>query len=387
MTGAIRRTSSQYTILVWFLFVTFVLDIFEAPIPYEIYSFGTTFICLLFIVMNINLFEQKAILYLGSFIFIILFSAVVKMSGLEDMCKIITFLSVLMMSTKFKINTRTLKYIYLLFIILGVLIFLFAPHGDLSILIQSKSKFLQKVNPNTSAFYMLMMTLVNVVFVIYSNGLKRILYVILACLSTVGILIFESRNCLLCLIVALAFMLLFRFIKGNKKTRFVALICVGAILFAYLYSITLYNAVGGTGQVTIFGKDLFTGRQKIWQSAFSRLEGHYLFGIGNTLAEGSENGVSTYNVHNQFLSILTVYGLPTVIAFILCFTKFTNALANEKTQYYIMLSISICIVLGCYFESYFQMFRSLVCELMIFILVIGIFEKGDKNVKRDSPGV
>ena len=131
--------------------------------------------------------------------------------------------------------------------------------------------------------------IISIVFASIYKGKKRLLNIIIFCIATVGIILFKSRTCLMCLLISMFFLVLFKYIKGDHKTRFLALLAVLGIIFAYFYAVILFDLVGGTGKVEIFGKDLFTGRQKIWQSAFLRLDGNYLFGIGNTLAEGTEN--------------------------------------------------------------------------------------------------
>ncbi|MDE6475097.1 MAG: O-antigen ligase family protein [Clostridia bacterium] len=383
-----KRTNRSYTVLIWLLFVMLICDLVEAPIPYEIYSFGTTVCCFLFIIFNNKYLNKKNIVYFGVFCICIFLSAFIHMSGIEDMCKIISFLSILLISSSFKIGAKTVKRLYYATLILGLALLLFAPLGDLNTTIIKGVPFLNEVNPNTSAFYMYSVAIISIVFAIKYKRKNRLLNIIIFSIATFGIVLFQSRTCLMSLLISLFFLILFKFIKGDHKTRFLAILAVLGILFAYFYAVILFDIVGGTGQVEIFGKDLFTGRQKIWQSAFLRLDGHYLFGIGNTLAEGSENVAYTSNIHNQFLSIMTIYGLPTVIMFILCLTKFINSLVDDKKQYYIILSVSISFILGCYFEIYLQMFRSMVCVINVFILIIGVFETGGmRDVKCNSAGV
>ena len=388
VSNSAKRTNRSYTVLIWLLFVMLICDLVEAPIPYEIYSFGTIVCCFLFIIFNNKYLDKKNIIYFGVFCFCIFLSALIHMSGIEDMCKISSFLAILFISSDFKISSKTVKHLYCATLILGMALLLFAPLGDLNTTIIKGVSFLKEVNPNASAFYMYSVAIISIVFASIYKGKKRLLNIIIFCIATVGIILFKSRTCLMCLLISMFFLVLFKYIKGDHKTRFLALLAVLGIIFAYFYAVILFDLVGGTGKVEIFGKDLFTGRQKIWQSAFLRLDGNYLFGIGNTLAEGTENVAYTSNIHNQFLSIMTIYGLPTAIMFILCLTKFINSLVDNKKQYYIILSVGISFIVGCYFETYLLMFRSLVCAINIFIMVIGVFETGGvKNVKRDSAGV
>ena len=205
---------------------------------------------------------------------------------------------------------------------------------------------------------------------------NKIVPVVISVIAFAFQLIFGGRSALIGTILFIAYIL---FIKRLNITRrklcnIQMILCVLGIVFAYLYSIVLFETIGH-GNVLIFGKDIFTGRQSIWQEAFLRLSGHVLFGIGNTLTV--ENYVGIVNLHNQMMGYLVCYGVCFAFVIILLISLSIGEIYKKGCTNYVVILFLISTITS-YFETNFYASANMVF-LVVAVVIISVMEKNTVN--------
>ncbi|MDE7406223.1 MAG: O-antigen ligase family protein [Clostridiales bacterium] len=218
-----------------------------------------------------------------------------------------------------------------------------------------------KFNPNECAIYLMLLFCISLVTFAYA---KKLRYLIVTAISFALQFYFASRGALFgCVLFFTAFVFFRAWKRAWKvKTAFVIilLLSVLGILAAYIYSTVLFEAIG-KGNVTIFGKDLFTGRQKIWQLTFDTIKDNLWFGVGSRVNEATvlEESNSIYrNSHNMALAVLVSFGLLHFILFYLLFSYLisTGGAYKKGKRKYVPSApiIFICVItLMNYFEMLF----------------------------------
>lgn len=180
---------------------------------------------------------------------------------------------------------------------------------------------------------------------------KRIAVPVLLIPAAVGLYHYSSRGSMLALALFLVLYLIPKKWMTAKTTVIAAgVVIVLGLLFPIVYLLLYRNGI----QFQIFGKNLFTGRQEIWNNMFDLLNEsplNWLFGIGShqTLrAEGS------MNVHNNYFAVLVNSG---VIGFVL--------------YYGFLMTVFVRAARGIRKDS---RIRCLLCMFIASALMLGFFE-------------
>ncbi len=181
-----------------------------------------------------------------------------------------------------------------------------------------------KFNPNTCGFLLTVLYCVCFSRYLSERGLRRLALSILLFLLQ---LVYLSRTALLGSLFFTCAALVCRTWKRNSFTAPTVcglLFCFSllGVLAAFLYSEVLFPLIGN-GKIVILGKDLFTGRQTIWNGAFKAIAEHPLFGVGNELNRDlyeQTGNVLMMNAHNQPLGTLAATGLPSFLVFYAAFS-------------------------------------------------------------------
>ncbi len=287
------------------------------------------------------------------FLFIILHYFLLR-SGLERVINLISMLTCLLVFKKYSFKKREINKLYYLFVLV---VFLKIINGATVENMADTSKF----NPNECAIYLMLLFCISLVTFAYA---KKLRYLIVTAISFALQFYFASRGALFgCVLFFTAFVFFRAWKRAWKvKTAFVIilLLSVLGILAAYIYSTVLFEAIG-KGNVTIFGKDLFTGRQKIWQLTFDTIKDNLWFGVGSRVNEATvlEESNSIYrNSHNMALAVLVSFGLLHFILFYLLFSYLisTGGAYKKGKRKYVPSApiIFICVItLMNYFEMLF----------------------------------
>lgn len=207
------------------------------------------------------------------------------------------------------------------------------------------------LNPNTVCF---ILVLYQCMLVAYARRLEKPwkLFIYVVALSTVYVQVqFGGRSSLLSTVLLFGYLILQRFFDkfSRKKLKWLVIaLCVGGILFAYLYAKVLYKVIGDN--IAFLGKDIFTGREKIWSDAFDQLSGHWFFGIGNNLMSIPINGVwGPTNLHNQMMGYLVTFGLFSAFFYALLLGALTARAGKAKRKTFVALIVIL--IITSYFDT------------------------------------
>lgn len=176
------------------------------------------------------------------------------------------------------------------------------------------------------------------------------------------------------LIAFLLFVLLNLFNKRKhlykiRLTRYksrIAFLIVVSFCLVYIYAYVLPNYVPSGGLI-ILNKNVFSGRQIIWQEIFSLMKHDWLFGVGADYAFVDNQ---LYSAHNLFLGYAAIFGLPVMFGMVLfiyrvlkdCFLKNNNA----NTKY--LFSIWVVLLFVSMFETVLSYSPIIIFTTCVFIL-------------------
>lgn len=333
-------------------------------------------------IMDIIPFKIKCLYTVSLFCFTV--SYMTHNSGLTYLLNTVFTVNLLLLLvyvTPPKILTR---FALMVLFICVILVILFAPQYEEK---SDTSKFLN-LNTNTSGY--ILFTFFFVV-VYYACGFK--IGTIKGCLLySVAILTFfvqlkyGGRSSMLGDVLVL-FCIFFKkcITKSSAKKikRWVFLICAFSIAFTYLYAVVLFNAIGH-GNVFFMGKDIFTGRQIIWNDSFDQLRGHILFGLGNNLHSMAINGDTSgvTNVHNQMLGYVVTFGVVGFIPFLFLFSNVTSLYARRCAM---MVTYVLVLSVMAYFDTIFYSTDNMKYNCLALVIIAGVsMIKEKKNEKNHS---
>ena len=219
--------------------------------------------------------------------------------------------------------------------------------------------------------------------------LKRAI-VVLA--SFLGIYMTGARAAAIFFIGVLVIRLMISFVLV-KHLAIAKCLTASLVLFGYIFPITyvmLWNAIGFGAM--LFGKPVFTGRERIWSTLFLYMKDHpssYLFGTGKI-----ENLFwhDHYNLHNSYLAFFAEYGLIVSVIFwmfLICilFKKYNfqhmkieimgDNYKNSETH--TIINSSIIFVLYTLLIAYTETNYTYVLSLIYIAFAYGLLTRKEKN--------
>lgn len=283
---------------------------------------------------------------------LLLISYLMHTSGLEYLCNIVTLCSIFIVFPFMHMSKKGVVFVYLIFVAFSVFLFFTAP---------SSAEFdltHKGMNPNNSSLVCLLTEFLSLSLAFkskkkFSKFLLVLLTVMLFCFQ----LSFGGRSSLIGTILMVIYFVFYKFVnripKGFYKFIFFFLL-VFSILFAYLYSVTLFNSIG-KGSVTLMGKDLFTGRQTIWSDIFNYVGNDWLFGKGNTfesswiITDNAGELAAANNAHNFSLGFAAIFGVIPFLSFTLLIASSSDSCLRFKTKHFAV--IMVILFIQCFFET------------------------------------
>lgn len=275
-------------------------------------------------------------------------------SGLEKVILLWALIINLLIYGKYPLKCGELKALYIVFTAATLLKII---NGTTVENMADNSRF----NPNECA---VTLTVLFCISIAMAAKYKKIIYLFVAAASIALQFIFTSRGAMMGCILFFLLFVVFRPWKKDCKSStafwIVLILSVCGILVAYIYADVLFEKIG-YGNVEIFGKDLFTGRQVIWELTFDSIRDNFWLGVGNDLnaefAAIRNNSVYT-SAHNQALGVLAAFGIFHFIIFYFLFSKIVSTVGAVKINGHKRIAraplIFICVItLMNYFEILF----------------------------------
>lgn len=166
-------------------------------------------------------------------------------------------------------------------------------------------------NPNTIGLVYLTIGIFFALCAEPKNLLSKIIYFTILCIVGYLLYLTESRASLMAYIFFCSMLLLPPVIYGrrNNLIAIMIMLTVGsllyAILYVYLWRESAVDADIISAMVDNTGKQLFSGRQNIWQECIELWKHNVLWGVGSNIQLYSFDVV---NLHNSMLNIFVIYG-------------------------------------------------------------------------------
>lgn len=246
------------------------------------------------------------------------------------------------------LKKRQLSKIFILSALLMLILVLTSSRDGIVYVLITGIRF----NPNTVGvilFASLVLGFSGISCLSLPNVVKRALYIALFALIIYLQLQTEARTTLVAEIAYVLIVLVRNKFKifGHEK-HFKALIIFGfviCLLIPVIY-VALYNYMDGQS-IVIFGKNLFTGRQNIWQDAFRMIAENPIFGVGN-----EEKYVEVYDsAHNSLLAIWKTSGGILLILYVITFIIAKPKLAKQHNINLFMRCAIIPVIFIAAFET------------------------------------
>ena len=199
-------------------------------------------------------------------------------------------------------------------------------------------------NPNAAGLWILGIYIINGCFLFKQKWWMKIVYILI--LAGLLHIIFrtESRNSLISAIVFLGALVLYQFIKNRKMPKWLLFVAVVAPIIAFVVYMYVILPIADN-IIGLFGMDKgINTRERIWSSVINEVKEHLLFGRYDLYHGG--------NLHNSFLTLLGMYGLPLVVSS--CWLMYRSAVMQQE---YIspLAAMTFCslMISGCFEASVF----------------------------------
>ncbi len=304
-------------------------------------------------------------------------------SGFEYSLNLIAVIGLLSVIPYLDYSGLVYKIMTYLFYAFIILIILFAPKTDLSA--SAGIVGFNNLNPNCSSLILLTTS----IFILKKiseegNKNKKIILVILLIFIYYFLLQFSSRIALISSVLALIYYFLrnhFNKIKKNKVVLIAFIILLLSPIFCYIYSVTLFEIIG-KGNLIIMGKDIFTGRQVIWQEAFEAIENNFLIGLGNTFKSTFyASSTEASNLHNQMMGCLVCFGVVNMILFAVAYSSSIGKIWQNANLKFTATFLLLLIIVS-YTETVF--YSSATVHAVIFGAIMLCGGAGGENDKENS---
>ncbi len=323
---------------------------------------------LLYLFFNIARIEtlrsRDVALYIATIVFIGL-SIIINRSGVEKGFALLITISSMIFYGYYRLNRNEIKKIICYTFIAIVIICL----NNSFIIKNSDMTF----NPNSIAF---LLTMLYCIMLTLFSKRQKVKYFIVMLVCFLLQFVFDSRTAFLGLLAYTVLFILFRAWKTSFKNYTVVIsvifMAIAGILLAFFY-IQLYKKYGYG--LVIFGKDLFTGRQYIWQGAFDSISENFWFGVGSHLNEDipeSSYSIYTTNAHNQPLGTLAAFGILGFTAFYLLFA-YALAAPYKKKGITRAPALFILVIMGMsFFDIYFFSGFNYFCIIIAYVIISSV---------------
>lgn len=318
---------------------------------------------------------DKNIIWAFMFFVVSLTSFLVNGTGFRSLLSLNELLLCVRIFTLYPMRKKELKKV---FVCMAIVVFALICYGNTAGGTQAN-----KFNPNTCAFFLSMLFMAS--FSLFLTK-KRTRYLLLGIICVGLQFVFGSRTALFGLLFFVGLCLITRkkLLKKSFVFAFVLILSISGIVLAYVYSNVLYP-IFGRGTIVIFGKDLFTGRESIWQFTFESIKNNLLFGVGARLNEDIflSGGFSPLiqNAHNQPIGTLAAFGLPAFILFYFTFARVVACSANRRKSARIKrlpVIFMVVITVMSYFDVYFLSEYNWLLILVAYAIIASLNKEDDK---------
>jgi O-antigen ligase len=153
-------------------------------------------------------------------------------------------------------------------------------------------------------------------------------------------------------------------------------VSLGILIFSLAFTFIYVFASERLSDVSLLGKDLFTGRQIVWQSAFGLISESPLFGNGTDYLLDTVAGEKTASAHNTLLSIWYTLGVIPTATVAFFFVNRGREDASCKRDKITQISLLSSMIIS-FFESFYL--DPTIGIFFLFFLLSNTKTKGEEN--------
>lgn len=327
---------------------------------------------LLFLSIILCLIEFKKVIIKNLILMVIIailmiISTISGSGGWGAIMNAIILMTNMLVLSQMKFSYNQIRFASYIFLLPMIALLLFS--GRHYVHYVSSSIFDYTLNPNVIAYLILLSSFVAFHLIKTKHTVIKsfiVFLVVLYLLIGTG-----SRTSLIAFLLFVIFNLLNKRkhlykIRLTKYKSMIAFLIIASFCFVYIYAYVLPNYIP-SGRLIILNKNLFSGRQIIWQEIFSLMKHNWLFGVG---ADYAFMDNQLYSAHNLFLGYAALFGLPVMFGMIFfiyrilkdCFLKNNNM--NTKYLFFIW----VVLIFVSMFETVLSYSPTIIFTTCIFII-------------------
>jgi len=327
---------------------------------------------LLFLSMILCLIELKKIniknlMLMVTIAILMTISTLSGSGGWGAVVNAIILMANMLVLSQMKFSYKQIRFVSYIFLLPMIALILFS--GRHYVHYVSSSIFDYTLNPNVIAYLILLSSFVAFHLVQNKRTVMKpfiIFFIVLYLLIGTG-----SRTSLIAflLFVLLNFFNKRKYLHKIRLTKYkskIAFLIIASFCLIYIYAYVLPNYVP-SGRLIILNKNLFSGRQIIWQEIFSLMKHSWIFGVG---ADYAFMDNQLYSAHNFFLGYAAIFGLPVMFGMVLFIYKILKDcfLKNNNTNTNYLFSIWVALLVVSMFETVLSYSPTIIFTTCVFIL-------------------
>jgi len=342
-------------------------------------------LALLFLSMILCLIEFKKIIIKNLILMVaitilMVISTISGSGGWGAVINAIILMANMLALSQMKFSYSQIRFVSYIFLLPIIALLLFSGRHYVHYI--SSNIFDYTLNPNVIAYLILLSSFVAFHLIKNRHAVMKSLIVFLVVLY-----LLIGTGARTSLIAFLLFVLLNLFNKrkhlskirlNNYKSR-IAFLIIASFCVIYIYAYILPNYVS-SGRLIILNKNVFSGRQIIWQEIFSLMKHNWLFGVG---ADYAFMDNQLYSAHNLFLGYAAIFGLPVMLGMILFIYRILNDcfLKNNNMNTKYLFSIWVALLVISMFETVLSYSPTIILTTSVFIFNLdsGLGKEGEQN--------
>ena len=209
-------------------------------------------------------------------------------------------------------------------------------------------------NENYLGVLLFCMLFFNILSIKYSEAIKRLFFIFIMLINLFLILLTGSRAVLIGLMVIIGAWIILKSYHHIFDKLFY-LVIIGNLLFVGIY-VSIKNTFIGDFlnklSVSIFNKNLFSGRSDIWDSVLQVIIKNPWFGYGVGI-RAPDIAETESTAHNMYLQVLLEVGVVGLLLFVLLLYSMWRVLNNRLNHF--VTKWSACFMLGILVYNEFEL--------------------------------
>lgn len=359
-------------IILTVIFISFIAYAFK--FLYSIFKIDSAIISVIafgfLIYLNrkeLNANKKRMILVYTLQILILILSFFITNTGIGSIINMMIVTTILLITPYIKIDSFTVK-ILRFFLPFYYLLFMIVPKEHL--------------NTNYVGYIFLCLYILSIIVFNLYHKKNRIILLLFSVLNLILILLFRCRTAMLCCLMFLVLILIPKKWYNKKVLKRIVPIGLifGSLLFAYMY-VFLWKHDFYIDLTFFVKKSLYSGRNRVWNEAFSLLIENPIFGVGSKYHLTS---IPAYALHNTVFMVTLTFGIPNLLLYFVNFRSFFSKICDRvvSNNFSKVVYASIIVLFFVdFFESYTYWSNY---NFLLFLIIVLALNKNNCFYKKEN---